>query len=77
MSTVELPEDVAACLAAAAAERRMTVDELAAEVLAARFGPRRRTLSFAGIGSVEVERGGAHAEELLEEGEFGIDSADR
>jgi len=38
MSTVELPEPVAECLAAAAAERGMTVDELAAETIAARFG---------------------------------------
>lgn len=38
MSTVELPEPVAQCLAAAAAKRGMTVDELAAETIAARFG---------------------------------------
>jgi hypothetical protein len=77
MSTIELPDDVAAALAAAATERGMTVDQLAAETLAARFGPRRRVLSFAAIGSAEVERGGAYSEELLEEGGFGIDSADR
>ncbi len=77
MTVIELPDDIAAALATAAAERGMTVDELAAEVLAERFGPRRRTLSFAAIGSVEVERGGAYSEELLEEGGFGIDNADR
>lgn len=77
MSTIELPDDIAAALAEAAAERGVTVDELAAETLSARFGPRRRVLSFAAIGSVEVERGGAHSEELLEEGGFGTDSADR
>jgi len=76
VSTVELPDDVIAALAAAAAERGMTVDELAAKTLAATFGPRRRVLSFAAIGSAEVDRGGAHSEELLEEGGFGIDSAD-
>ncbi len=76
MSTIELPDDVAAALAAAAAQRGITADELAVEALAARFGPRRRTLSFAGIGSAEVDRGAAHAEELLEEGGFGTDSAD-
>ena len=38
MSTVELPDSVAQCLAAAAAKRGMTIDELAAETIAARFG---------------------------------------
>lgn len=59
------------------ADRGMTVDELAAETIAARFGPKRRKLIFAAIGSQETARGGAHAKELLEEGGFGIDSADR
>lgn len=77
MSTIEIHEDVMAALAAVAAERGVSVDELAAEALAQRFGPQRRTLSFAAIGSADVERGAAHAEELLEEGGFGIDSADR
>ncbi len=39
VSTIELPDDVAAALAAAAAERDMTADELAAEALAGQFGP--------------------------------------
>lgn len=77
VSTIEIPEDVMAALAAVAAERGVSVDELAAEALAQRFGPPRRTLSFAAIGSADVERGGAHAEELLEEGGFGVDCADR
>jgi hypothetical protein len=38
MSTIELPDDVAAALAAAAAERGISVDELAAQALAERFG---------------------------------------
>jgi len=76
MSTVELPEDVAAALASAAAERGMTTDELAAEALAAQFGPRRRTLSFAAAGASTSGRSAAEAEEMLEEGGFGIDSAD-
>jgi len=37
MPTIELPDDVAAALAAAAAERGMSVDELAAQTLASRF----------------------------------------
>lgn len=77
MSTIELPDDVAAALAAAAAERGMSVDELAAETISARFGPVRRTLSFAAIGASTSGRTAAEAEQLLEEGGFGIDSADR
>lgn len=77
MSAIELPEPVAKCLAEAAVERGISADELAAEVIAARFGPRRRTLSFAAAGSSTSGRGGAEAEEMLEEGGFGIDSADR
>jgi hypothetical protein len=77
MSTVELPEDVAACLAAAAAERGLTIDELAAETLAAQFGPRRRVVSFAAAGASTSGRSAAEAEEMLEEGGFGIDSVDR
>lgn len=77
MSTIELPDDVAAALAAAATERGMSVDELAAETISARFGPRRRTLGFVAAGRSGATRGGAEAEELLEEGGFGIDTADR
>ena len=76
MSTIELPDDVAAALTAAAAERGISVDELAAETISARFGPVRRTLSFAAIGSSTSGRSAAEAEQLLEEGGFGIDSAD-
>ena len=77
MSTIELPEPVADCLAAAAAERGMTADELAAETIAARFGPRRRKLLFAAAGTSTSGRTADEAEVLLEEGGFGIDSADR
>ena len=77
MSTVEIPDEVVAALAAAAAERGVTVDELAAETLAATFGPRRRTLSFAAAGSSTSGRTASEAEGMLEEGGFGIDSADR
>ena len=70
MSTIELPDDVAAALTAAAAERGVSVDELAAETISARFGPKRRTLSFVGAGRSGSGRGGAEAEQLLEEGGF-------
>ncbi len=76
MSTIELPADIAAALATAAAERGVSADELAAETLGAKFGPRRRVLSFVGVGSSTTGRTAAEAEELLEEGGFGIDSAD-
>ena len=77
MSTIELPDDLAAALSAAAEARGITVDELAAETLAARFGPRRRQLSFAAAGSSTSGRSAADAEKMLEEGGFGLDSADR
>lgn len=77
MSTIELPDDVAAALSAAAAERGVSVDELAAETISARFGPKRRTLSFVAAGRSGSALGGAEAEQLLEEGRFGIDSSDR
>jgi len=55
----------------------VSVDELAAETISARFGPKRRTLGFVGAGHSGSARGGAEAEQLLEEGGFGIDSSDR
>ena len=77
MSTIELPDDVAAALAAAANDRGISVDELAAETISARFGPKRRTLSFVAASRSGSARGGAEAEQLLEDGGFGIDSSDR
>jgi len=105
MSTIELPDDVAAALVAAAAERGITEAELIAELVAdaepddvdALIGvgasgrtdlfdihpersteaAKRRSLSFVAAGHSGSTRGGAEAEELLEEGGFGIDTADR
>lgn len=59
MSTVELPESVAVRLAAAAADRGMTADQLAAETIAARFGDDRTAGAAADalesfIGSIET-----------------------
>lgn len=57
MSTVELPEQLLAWLTQAAAERGMTADELATEVLAAHFGPVKPSgddALAAFIGSVET-----------------------
>ncbi|MCP5065656.1 MAG: hypothetical protein GY946_03745 [bacterium] len=77
MPTIELPDDVAAALAAAAADRGMTADELAAETISARLGPVRRRLDVAAFGASASGRSAVEAEQLLEEGGFGIDSADR
>jgi hypothetical protein len=78
MSTVHLPDELADRLAAEAARRGISVDELAAEALAARYpqqrppsGPRRH-LAFVAIGASGQTRGGAEADELLAEG-FGRD----
>lgn len=75
--TVEIPEDLANRLRAEADARGLSVDEVAAEALGERFGPRRRTLSFAAAGSSVTGHRAADAEDLMNEGDFGIDSADR
>jgi hypothetical protein len=77
MSTIEVPDAVLRRIAEVAAERGVSVDEFAAEVLAEHFAPLRRRLSFAAAGSSTSGRTAAEAEELLEEGGFGVDSADR
>lgn len=70
--TVEFPEALAERLAAEAARRGVTVEDLAVEALSERFGTRRRRLSFAAIGSSTTDRRAAEAEELLAEGGFAI-----
>ncbi len=105
VTVIELPDNVAAALAAAAADRGITEAELIAEFVvdAAPDGMdafigvgasgrsdtfnihaersteavKRRSLSFVAAGHSGSTRGGAEAEELLEEGGFGIDTADR
>jgi len=59
--TVELPEALAECLAAEAARRRLSVEALAVEALGDRFGPPRRRLSFAAIGSSNAGRRASEA----------------
>jgi hypothetical protein len=75
--SLDLPEAVAAQLTAEASRRGVTVEELAVEALSERFGPRRRKLSFAALGSSATGRRAAEAEQLLAEGGFGTDNADR
>ena len=78
VSIVHLPDELVDRLAAEAARRGISVDELAAEALAARFpqerpsGDPRRQLAFVAIGASGHARGGAEADELLAEG-FGRD----
>jgi hypothetical protein len=73
MSTIEVSEEVAARLAAAAERRGITVDELVAQ-LADQLGseaveqPRRHRLSFVGIGSSKSGRSARDADEILAEG---------
>jgi hypothetical protein len=74
--TVELPEALAARLEAEAAARGVSVDQVAIGALNEHFGLRRR-LRFAGIGSSTSGRHADEDEQLLAEGGFGIDSADR
>ena len=71
--TLHLDDAVAEALAAEAARRGQTADELAAALLAAQLpkAPRRR-LTFAAMGASTSGRGAAEADEMLAEG-FGRD----
>jgi hypothetical protein len=66
--SVSLPDDVARELAVEAAKRKMTPDELAAELIAERVAPREHRLSFAAIGASTSGRRAAEDEEMLAEG---------
>jgi len=68
--TLNLPEELANRLAAEAARRGVSVDELSAELLAAGLEERRRRrhLAFAGVGASGSGRGAAQADEMLAEG---------
>ena len=65
--TVEVDDEVAERVAAAAAERGVAAEALAAEVLAERF-PSRRTLGFVSLGRSTSGRTAAEDEEMLAEG---------
>jgi hypothetical protein len=73
--TLHLDDAVAAALAAEAARRGQTTDQLASALLAAQL-PRptmvHRHLSFAAVGASASGRGAAEADEMLAEG-FGRD----
>lgn len=75
--TIEVPDDVAERVNAAAAEQGIAPEALAGQAVAEQFPARRRRLSFAAIGSSTSGRRAAEDEEMLAEGGFGIDSADR
>lgn len=71
--TLHLDDAVAEALAAEAARRGQTADQLAADLLAAQLpGLPRRRLAFAAVGASTSGRGAADAEEMLAEG-FGRD----
>lgn len=72
--TVHLDEPVADALAAEAARRGQSPDQVAAELLAEQLPPSggRRRLAFAGIGSSSSGRSAADADDMLTEG-FGRD----
>jgi len=65
--TVEVEEALATRVAAAAAERGVAPEALAAEVLAERFPP-RRTLGFVSLGRSTSGRRAAEDEDMLAEG---------
>jgi hypothetical protein len=68
--TVHLPDEVASRAAAAAADRGVTVDELASEALEAYLGgapiASAQVLSFIGLGTASNGFSARQAEELLE-----------
>ena len=70
--TIEVPDDVAERMKAAAAERGVATEQLLGEVAAEQFPARRRRLAFAAVGASRSSRGAAEADELLAEG-FGRD----
>jgi hypothetical protein len=65
--TIEVDDKVAQRVAEAAAERGVAPEQLAGEVVAERFPPRRK-LAFAAIGASGSTKGAAEADELLAEG---------
>jgi len=69
--TIEVPDDVAERVNAAAAEQGVAPEQLAGQAVVDRF-PARRHLAFAAVGASGSSRGGAQADELLAEG-FGRD----
>lgn len=71
--TLHLDDAVAEALAAEAARRGQTADQLAEALLAAQLpkAPRRR-LAFAAVGASTSGRGAAQSDEMLSEG-FGRD----
>jgi len=75
--TVEVPEPLASRLAAEAEARGVSAAQVAPAALTERFGPTRRRLGFAAMGASTSGRRAADAEEILADGSFGIDSADR
>jgi predicted transcriptional regulator len=64
--SVQLPDELAERLAAEAAARHQSPEQVALEAIEAAL-PARRRLSFSGIGRSSDGRGGAQADELIAE----------
>jgi hypothetical protein len=65
--SVNLPDELAGRLAEEASRREMTLDELAAELIAERIPGRGHRLSFAAIGASTSGRRAAEDEAMLAE----------
>jgi len=64
--SLDLPDELADRLAAVAAARQQSPEQVALEAIEAAL-PARRRLSFSGIGRSGDGRGGAQADELIAE----------
>jgi predicted transcriptional regulator len=65
--TIEVPDDVAERVKAAAVERGVAAEELAGEAVAEKFPPRRK-LGFASLGRSNSGRAASEDETMLAEG---------
>jgi hypothetical protein len=65
--TIEVPDDVAERIAAAAAERGVAAEELVGEMAVEQFPPRRK-LGFASLGRSTSGRHASEDEDMLAEG---------
>ena len=65
--TIEVPDDVAERIAAAAAERGVATEQLVGEMAAEQFPPLRK-LGFASLGRSTSGRRASEDEEMLAEG---------
>lgn len=65
--TVELPDELASRLTAAAAQRGATLEQLAVEAIEARFPPPKPTVSFIGIGASGTADSGEKHRQIVDD----------